>query len=968
MVGQFSKSRKARSALRQHTALAVDALEDRAVPAGALPPPLPADVQARMVADLANLAAGPKTPAVPPTDILDPAQAEAFWNHVKAKNSGGRFNPTALVIVNETEPNNTPVTPNPVGIATTADPDGQIIGNIGAGDQDFYSVVLKAGDSLGLAVNRAGALDPIVALFDETGTLVYGNDDDFFSGGLPPESQMPRTVGIRDAYAYATAPRDGTYVFGVSAFGATTGAYTVDVRVRRPVLETAAPGAKQRVFLDFDGATFPASTFGTVGPVTMSPLSTFLPNWGLTATDQNGVIDAIVAQFRARLAAEQTSGANPGTNPRMDFEILNSRDNPDTFGADPTVSRIVIGGTIAELGISTIGIADVIDLGNSSLNDEAVVLLDLLSAASGDPNSLNTIPRAGGRTITDLIGVGVGNIAAHEGGHIFGLQHTDQFDATGNLIDQGGNLGNTLGLGPDGIFGNADDVEVFHVPDAYVNNEGVTGTEENRSRVAWGLTTPAVVANVAPTATLNSAPAVTDATAGPTYDFVVNYADDVALDATSFGVGDVLVTGPNGFSQLATLVSAAPAGNGTPRTVTYRIVPPGGTWNFADNGVYTIAMQANQVFDSVGAPVAPGLLGTFPATLTLVIPDTARPTAVLSSAPDVDDNSNPNLYTLTVTFADDVALNAATFGNGNVVVTGPGGFSQAATFVSAAPAGNGTPRTATYAIVPPRGAWTAFANGTYTVTLLPNQVRDTSANAADAAQLGTFAVALPAGTVPTLPASKVDPGCLPADGQNACFVKRLYAELLGRQAEAFGLKSYTTLLDSGAATRQQVVASILDSQEYLERRVNALYLIVFGRNADPSGLRGYAAAAAQGASFASIAIEMFGSAEFLAGKTPEAVVRAQYVAVLGRGPSAREVADQLAAFGNRLAGNSTALARQMLSSPEAGDDTFASYYDGLLRRRASAAELLSYSPLGTDGAETGLAEIASSAEYFGLRA
>ena len=32
------------------------------------------------------------------------------------------------------------------------------------------------------------------------------------------------------------------------------------------------------------------------------------------------------------------------------------------------------------------------------------------------------------------------------------------------------------------------------------------------------------------------------------------------------GNGNVRVTGPNGFDQLATLVGASPSGNGTPRT------------------------------------------------------------------------------------------------------------------------------------------------------------------------------------------------------------------------------------------------------------------------------------------------------------------------------------------------------------------------------------------------------------------
>src|SRR5205823_13774781 len=46
-------------------------------------------------------------------------------------------------------------------------------------------------------------------------------------------------------------------------------------------------------------------------------------------------------------------------------------------------------------------------------------------------------------------------------------------------------------------------------------------------------------------------------------------------------------------------------------TATYNVPAPGGTFDVADNGTYTVAVQANQVFNTGGNPVAAGTLGTF---------------------------------------------------------------------------------------------------------------------------------------------------------------------------------------------------------------------------------------------------------------------------------------------------------------------------------------------------------------------
>ena len=75
------------------------------------------------------------------------------------------------------------------------------------------------------------------------------------------------------------------------------------------------------------------------------------------------------------------------------IKILNSRDHRDPFG-QPNVSRIIVGGTIAESGVGTIGIAQSIDPGNFDTAETALVLLDLLSEPvteeSAPEYSLNT--------------------------------------------------------------------------------------------------------------------------------------------------------------------------------------------------------------------------------------------------------------------------------------------------------------------------------------------------------------------------------------------------------------------------------------------------------------------------------------------------------------------------------------------------------------------------------------------------
>jgi hypothetical protein len=176
-----------------------------------------------------------------------------------------------------------------------------------------------------------------------------------------------------------------------------------------------------------------------------------------------------------------------GLNKRFKLKILNSKDDPDPWG-QANVSRIVVGGTIAESGVSTIGISQSIDPGNFETEETALVLLDEVSQAAGPEDSFNTYIGPASDKIA-FIGHALGNVVAHEGGHFFGNWHTDNGDATLNVMDSGGtNFDGLFGVGPDGIGGTADDVDVDFGDDAFSPSEGFVGTEDTLGRVAFGVT------------------------------------------------------------------------------------------------------------------------------------------------------------------------------------------------------------------------------------------------------------------------------------------------------------------------------------------------------------------------------------------------------------------------------------------------------------------------------------------------
>ncbi|KJK44277.1 hypothetical protein UK23_30060 [Lentzea aerocolonigenes] len=330
----------------------------------------------------------------------------------------------------------------------------------GRGDKDFFGVELKAGDVLGASVVGAARR---VAVHDSRGREVMGSQQDF-SGVYPEESPLP---GGGNAVADFVAPRDGRYYVGVED-GA--GQYALTVKAFRPGSEEAL----QTVFVDFNGALVDTSVWGSPGEKQLSPLSRFLTAWGLSSKDEGAVVSVAVDTIRENLALHG----------RFGVRLLNSRDHADPWGQQ-NVSRLVIGGTIAESGVETVAIAQSIDPGNFGHEETAMVQLDLLSQPAGSPVSLNTYLAAGSDRIR-FVGRALGNVAAHELGHLSGSWHQHQFNAHDTLMDQGGNPRAMFSVGADGIGGTADDTDIDFGEDELVPNEGFTGVEDAASRTRWG--------------------------------------------------------------------------------------------------------------------------------------------------------------------------------------------------------------------------------------------------------------------------------------------------------------------------------------------------------------------------------------------------------------------------------------------------------------------------------------------------
>ncbi|HSV15019.1 MAG TPA: choice-of-anchor L domain-containing protein, partial [Tepidisphaeraceae bacterium] len=292
-----------------------------------------------------------------------------------------------------------------------------------------------------------------------------------------------------------------------------------------------------------------------------------------------------------------------------------------------------------------------------------------------------------------------------------------------------------------------------------------------------------------PVATV-SAPDVT--ASQPTATFTVTYTDpNVPIQVGSIDSNDLIVTGPNGYSQIATLISVDNPTDGSPRVATYSVTgPSGGPFTVADDGTYVVSMQFQQVQDTAGDFVTEGGLGSFAV---------AVPGVTLAADPTF--NAGTPKYNFSVTYIDPTGVKLTTIDNSDILVTNPANsFSQLAKRVSVSSDGDGR-FTANYSLAAPNGkTWAVIDAGSYTFALQNGAVLDLNGSALPAGTLGTV-VLTPFGGL-SAPAA----GEIPASGGAVAVA----GDALGRQFIAYfdtvdsDLK-YFTRMPNGAVSPNRVI-------------------------------------------------------------------------------------------------------------------------------------------------------------------
>ncbi|MEL7227480.1 MAG: carbohydrate-binding domain-containing protein, partial [Cyanobacteria bacterium J06576_12] len=155
-------------------------------------------------------------------------------------------------------------------------------------------------------------------------------------------------------------------------------------------------------------------------------------------------------------------------------------------------------------------------------------------------------------------------------------------------------------------------------------------------------------------------------------EFVVEYSDDVALNVSSLGNQDLVVTGPFGV-QSVTFAGINVDSNGAVRQATYAIAAPAGGWDPTDAGSYSVALVDSEVTDTSDNAVAAGSLGSIAITVEEPTPDDVGPVATLETSSltlPADSTSNA---TFVVQYSDETAVDIGSLDSQDLVVTGPDG-------------------------------------------------------------------------------------------------------------------------------------------------------------------------------------------------------------------------------------------------------------------------------------------------------
>ncbi len=250
------------------------------------------------------------------------------------------------------------------------------------GDLDVYSLgAMAAGDRIIIDLDSiTGSLDPSMALFDSQAALFTDNDDeDFEHGNL-------------DSYIDEIVRHDGDpyhLVVGHSAFaafGSDTGNYVVNIVIERA--HPVPPPVRQVFLLDFEGGD----------PGADNLLLDTVPAFDAAAIDETyagqdkRIKAGIVATFLENFE---------------EFDVVVATD-PADLPPGELFSTVMLGGRSS----IAFGISEAVDHYNADHGDRAVIFTE-----SFTPARFTFTPTV------EEIALAIGNIAAHEAGHLLGLNH-----------------------------------------------------------------------------------------------------------------------------------------------------------------------------------------------------------------------------------------------------------------------------------------------------------------------------------------------------------------------------------------------------------------------------------------------------------------------------------------------------------------------------------------------------------------
>jgi len=196
----------------------------------------------------------------------------------------------------------------------------------------------------------------------------------------------------------------------------------------------------------------------------------------------------------------------------------------------------------------------------------------------------------------------------------------------------------------------------------------------------------------------------------------VHFYGESAIDVSTIDEGDILVTGPNGYSALGKFSAGYDAGpNRVPLDAAYTFSGPDG--GALADGVYTVRL-VGEVLDVLGHAVPTGIIGTFTAPVVLPVnraPDDASFVADLLTP--YGPRAARHFMTFSVRMHSAAGVDLSSLGDGNFSVTRLGGdglTSADAQFVSATTSADGTTCVATYRVGAPGGGdWSGLTGDGY---------------------------------------------------------------------------------------------------------------------------------------------------------------------------------------------------------------------------------------------------------------